>query len=144
MTERLTAKAYLVSQQKPTAQPAAGKASTKPKKPSPTNSLTKAVIELLQLLGCVAWRQNNGGVWDPTRQVFRAGSSTPGISDILGYHRPTGRFVAVEIKTNSDTLTDAQTAFLDQVRHAGGFAVEARSVEQVRQEFNHWRQTLTP
>ncbi|MDO7846466.1 VRR-NUC domain-containing protein [Hymenobacter sp. M29] len=112
------------------------------KKASPTNELTKAVVKMLTLGGCKAWRQNNGAVYDPTREVFRAGSATPGISDVLGYHRATGRFVAVEIKTGSDKLSPEQTSFLDEVRRAGGFACEGRSLDQIRAEFNAWAQAL--
>lgn len=109
-----------------------------PRKPSPTNALTKAVVQLLTLAGCKAWRQNNGAVYDPTREVFRAGSATPGISDVLGYHRATGRFVAVEIKTGTDKLSPEQTAFLAEVRRAGGFACEGRNLDQIRREFAAW------
>lgn len=113
-----------------------------PRKPSPTNALTKAVVQVLTMYGCKAWRQNNGAVYDPTREVFRAGSATPGISDVLGYHRPTGRFVAVEIKTGSDKLSPEQTSFLAEVRRAGGFACEGRDLQQIRTEFLTWRNSL--
>lgn len=124
--------------------PAKAQPSPKPKPSSPTNSLTKAVIELLQLRGFRAWRQNNGGIWDPTRQVFRANSSTPGISDVLGYHRATGRFAAVEIKTGSDKLSDAQAAFLAEVIAAGGFACVGRSLDQVERELATYLASLQP
>lgn len=120
---------------------AAAKAAPKPRaarKPSPTNALTKAVVQMLTLEGCKAWRQNNCAVYDPTRDVFRAGSATPGISDVLGYHRPTGRFVAVEIKTGADKLSPEQTSFLAEVRRAGGFACEGRDLAQIRKEFLAW------
>jgi hypothetical protein len=126
-----------------TTAPATGKPSTT-KAPSPANSLTKAVIELLQLRGFTAWRQNNGGVWDPTRQVFRANSSTPGISDVLGYHRINGRFAAVEIKIGSDKLSAAQAAFLADVIAAGGFGCEGRSLDQVDRELTLYLSTLQP
>jgi hypothetical protein len=129
-----------------TSAPASGKApakpSTKPKGPSPANALTAAVIELLQLRGFRAWRQNNGGVWDPTRQVFRANSSTPGISDVLAYHLKTGRFAAVEIKVGSDKLSDAQTAFLSDVIAAGGFGCECRSIAQLDRELTLYLSSL--
>lgn len=126
---------------------AAAKAAPKPRatrKPSPTNALTKAVMQLLALAGCNVWRQNNGAVYDPTRAVFRAGSATPGISDVLGYHRATGRFVAVEIKTGSDKLSPEQSSFLAEVRRAGGFACEGRELDQIRKEFCIWCASLSP
>lgn len=103
-------------------------------KASPANALTKAVVALLALHGYHAWRQNNAAVYDPTRQVFRAGSATPGISDVLGYCRRTGRFAAVEVKVGKDKLSPEQTEFLAGVRKAGGFACEGRSLDQVQAE----------
>jgi hypothetical protein len=128
---------------------ATAKAAPKPvprgqKKPSPTNELTKAVLALLALEGCFVWRQNNGAVFDPTREVFRSSSSTPGISDVLGFELRTCRLIAVEIKTGSDKLSPEQTAFLARIRKAGGFACEGRRLDQIRAEFLAWRQTLGP
>jgi hypothetical protein len=130
-----------------TSTPAAGQSAatakkTREKRPSPTNALTKSIIMLLTLEGCAAWRQNNGAVYDASFGGYRAGSVTPGISDVLGYHKATGRFVAVEVKTGSDTLSEEQIAFLDNVRAAGGFACEGRSIDQVRREFIEWRTSL--
>ncbi|MBH8569372.1 VRR-NUC domain-containing protein [Microvirga sp. STS02] len=135
--------AYCAQSDAATAKAAAKAQRSTAKKPSPTNALTKAVVQLLTLAGCKAWRQNNGAVYDPTREVFRAGSATPGISDVLGYHRATGRFVAVEIKTGSDKLSPEQTSFLAEVRRAGGFACEGRDLDQIRKEFLTWCQHLT-
>lgn len=115
---------------------------TRSKKASPTNSLTQAIIQLLVLHGFRAWRQNNAAVYDPTRKVFRANSATPGISDVLGYHRSSGIFCAVEVKTGSDKLSPEQTEFLAGIRLAGGFACEGRSLTQVETELKAYLATL--
>lgn len=112
------------------------------KKASPTNELTKAVVAMLTLEGCFAWRQNNGAVYDPTRGAFRANSSTPGISDVLGFEMTTCRLMAIEIKTGSDKLTKDQIRFLNRIRRAGGFACEGRSLDQIRSEFLTWKHSL--
>ena len=124
-----------------TTAPAKGKPSGPPK-PSPANCLTKAVIQLLTLRGFHVWRQNNGGVWDPTRQMFRANSSTPGISDVLGYHLATGRIAAVEVKAGKDKLSPDQTAFLAGIQRAGGFACCGRDVGQVEAELKEYLAAL--
>ncbi|WP_167855506.1 VRR-NUC domain-containing protein [Hymenobacter fodinae] len=143
----MTAAEFRASQQRTpasgTTTPDAGRSAHRSKKPAtPTNSLTKALLVLLTLEGCTVWRQNNAGVFDNTLQVWRAGSSNPGISDILGYHRATGRFLAIEVKVGKDKLRPEQITFLEEVRRAGGFACEGRSLEQVRQEFTQWRHSL--
>jgi hypothetical protein len=128
--------------------PAPDPATPTPAKPrktrntKPTNSLTTAIISWLQLQRCKAWRQNNAPVYDTVRGCFRKGSTVDGISDVMGYHRPTGRVLAVEVKVGKDTLTDEQREFLEDVRDAGGFACEGRSLEQVQAEFIQWKQSL--
>jgi hypothetical protein len=113
-------------------------------RPSPANELTKAIIQLLQLRGWHAWRQNNAAVYDASFGGYRKGSVTPGISDVLAFHKATGRFGAVEIKVGKDTLSPEQTAFLADVIAAGGFGCEGRSLAQVDQELTLYLSTLTP
>lgn len=146
-TPTMTAAEFRSSLQKPaagTSVPAAGPVSIPAKKRNTdqTNSLTKAIISLLTLEGCKAWRQNNAAVYDASFGGYRQGSTVDGISDVMGYHRSTGRVVAVEVKVGKDTLSKEQEDFLEEVRHAGGFACEGRSLDQVRREFHEWKATL--
>jgi hypothetical protein len=53
-----------------------------------------------------------------------------GIFDIVVTYR--GRSLSVEVKTPSGTLSLEQSDYLLNVRAAGGFAIVARSVEDVR------------
>lgn len=102
------------------------------KKSAPkANVLTKHTLRALDLIGFHVWRQNNGGVYDPTKKVFRRNSSTPGISDILGFHRKTGKIIAVEIKAGKDVLSVYQMNFLDQVFKSGGYSFVVRSFEDI-------------
>lgn len=77
------------------------------------------------------WRQNNGGVYDPTIKKFRKNSSTPGISDIIGFHKKTGRFIACEIKAGKDRLSDEQIEFLKNVNDAGGVGMVVRTIDDL-------------
>lgn len=95
------------------------------------NTLTKHALKILDLKGYQVWRQNNGGVYDPTLKVFRANSSTPGISDIIGFHRKTGRFLACEIKAGKDRLSPEQELFLESVKKAGGVAIVIRTMDDI-------------
>jgi len=97
------------------------------------NTLTKHALRILDLKGWDVWRQNNGGVYDPTRKVFRQGSSTPGISDIIGFHKKTGQFIACEVKVGKDKLSDEQRIFLQRVARAGGIGIECRKIEDLDQ-----------
>lgn len=116
------------------------KAASKAKPPTSTaNALTKAVIHYLGLKGWKCWRNNNGAVYDPTRQVFRKNpDALLGVPDVLGFCRKTGRLAAVEVKAGKDKLSVHQTQFLEDVRSAGGFACEARDVNGFIEEFEKY------
>lgn len=104
----------------------------KVKLPQPSaNALTAHALRILDLKGFHVWRQNNGGVYDPVKKVFRAGSSTPGISDILGFHRLTGVIIACEIKAGKDRLSEEQETFLANVKRAGGIAIVIRTTDDI-------------
>lgn len=95
------------------------------------NDLTKQTLKILDLKGWFVWRQNNGGVYDPVKKIFRSNSSTPGISDIIGFHKKTGQFLACEIKVGKDKLSAAQEMFLNSVRKAGGVALVVRTSDDL-------------
>ena len=65
-------------------------------------------------------------------QRIEAGElSTPGISDIIGFHKRTGQFIACEIKVGKDKLSAEQILFLERVKRAGGVAMEVRGIDQL-------------
>ena len=100
-------------------------------RPSTANTLTKQALRVLDLKGFYAWRQNSAGVYDVKKGVFRKNSATPGISDILGFHRKTGIIIACEIKAGNDRLSRDQEMFLDSVRRAGGIAIVVGTVDDL-------------
>lgn len=97
-----------------------------------TNALTKTVIDWLRWKGILAWRNNNGAVFDPKRGIHRKPppGSLKGIPDILGI-LPDGTFLGVEIKTGKDKLSPEQNDFLSQAIVRGAVAFEARSLDCV-------------
>lgn len=96
------------------------------------NQLTQYALKVFHHAGFKAWRQNNGGVWDEKLQRYRANSSTPGISDILGFHRKTGRLLACEIKAGADRLSSPQQQFLAEVNAAGGLGIVVRHSDDLK------------
>ena len=95
------------------------------------NNLTKQALRVFDLCGFECWRQNNNAVWDAKKKVFRANSVRVGQSDIIGYHRKTGVFLAAEIKVGNDKLSAAQVMFLTGVERAGGVGITVRSIEDL-------------
>lgn len=95
------------------------------------NSLTKETLRILDMCGFEAWRQNNAAVYDPVRKVHRSNSATPGIPDILGFDRKTGRFICCEIKSGKDKLSIEQKRFIDRVAASGAYGFVIRSTDDI-------------
>lgn len=73
------------------------------------------------------------GIYDSIRKTFRKRHSIhhiKGVSDILGVVR--GRFIAIEVKSKVGRLSPEQKLYLDRVNSFGGYAIMARSVEDVK------------
>lgn len=77
--------------------------------------ITESALRELRLKKCICWPQNNL----PVRGRKFIGRR--GVSDIIGI-TPAGLFLAVEVKTVNDFLSDDQITFLNDVAKAGGVA----------------------
>lgn len=82
----------------------------------------------------VTWRNSNAGVesWDEQSggtKFHRAGLGK-GSSDIIGALHPTGRIVALEVKTKRGVASPEQLDFIALVQKFGGFACIVRSVDE--------------
>jgi len=100
--------------------------------------LLRRILLRLTELGFRVFRNNVGVLQDREGRYVRYGVCNPGGSDIIGWRTITAtagqrvaQFVAVEVKTASGRVSSAQQQFLDQVRAAGGYAVVARSEDEL-------------
>lgn len=93
-----------------------------------TNAKQSAILDLLKSMGFYAWRQNSGKINIGKRWI---NLGNEGLSDIVGFHRLTGRMVAIECKQAKERISDAQREFLDTVERAGGIALIAYHVEDI-------------
>lgn len=91
------------------------------------NELTAYAVKVFRQQGFFCWRENTTGVWDAKANAYRRtpGSMT-GKSDVIGFHRVTGQFLACEIKVGADRLRQEQEEFLLAVKMAGGLALVVR------------------
>lgn len=96
------------------------------------NGLTQYALKVMSLAGWTCWRQNNGGVFDPKSGRFRAGSAKKGVSDIIGYHKQTGRALFIEIKAGKDRLSEGQRLFLSDADAAGCLAFVVRHADDLK------------
>ena len=97
--------------------------------PNPESHLLNEIrLALGRERDLVLWR-NSGGVADRNGRKVRFGLVV-GASDLIGLLSPSGRWVALEVKTETGRPTAEQLQFLDVVRSRGGFACIVRSVTE--------------
>lgn len=103
------------------------------------SDIQNLILLALSQAGCTVWRNNTGVGWQG--KVSRVGQSVViteprplhaglcvGSSDIIGI-APDGRFLAIEVKTQTGRATDDQIRFIEAVRRKGGISGVCRSVE---------------
>lgn len=113
------------------------------------NQLTKLILANLNSSGYVAWRNNVMGVFDSKQaatklsgktlsfagikailsKCYRKSHERKGVSDVIGFHKATGRMIAIEVKFGKDQLSTEQKYFLQQVNKAGGIGIVAKTYE---------------
>lgn len=79
--------------------------------------LTEMAGGLLKTRNVFTWRNNQLKV---KGRPFRG---LKGVSDRIGFHKINGMFVACEIKTINDRMSEEQKTFLQDVADAGGWAL---------------------
>lgn len=98
---------------------------------TPEKSIEYEILSFLRTIGVFCWKNERVGTWDPTRKTFRTNKNPykiKGISDITGII--SGRFLAIEVKSETGKLTPEQRVFLASVNNEGGIAFVARSLKQ--------------
>lgn len=83
------------------------------------------------MTGWEVWRNNNIPTFDAKRNCYRSNTTKKGIPDIIGFHKTTGRFIAVEVKNGKDKLSPEQERFLESLKTANGVARIVRNMEDV-------------
>lgn len=97
----------------------------------PENVLQSEIrLALGMLPDLVLWRNATGvgEQWDGSKASTLRYGLCIGSSDLIGILSPTGRFVALEVKTATGRVSDDQERFLALVRRMGGYGAVVRSV----------------
>lgn len=112
---------------------------------NPETSLQNKIRLALSKMGILNFRNNTGTLLDRNGRPVRFGLCK-GSADIIGLRTVTitedmvgqkfGQFVAIEVKTKTGKVTEAQENFLDQVNRAGGFGMIVRSAGEVGEMFD--------
>ena len=107
---------------------------------NPETKIQNLILMSLSKAGCLVFRNETAGAWvgkvlhKDAGQVTLTNASMVkfglmvGSADIIGIS-PTGKFLAVEIKTSKGRATKEQLRFIEAVNNAGGIAGIARSVD---------------
>lgn len=102
---------------------------------TPTNAVTRAIIDYFHVLGGMAWRNNTGAMRKPytdkggaTREHFIP-FGEKGSGDVLALLR--GVFYSIEVKTGKDKLRPTQDQWIARVIANGGVAFVAHDLDDV-------------
>lgn len=92
------------------------------------------IIHFLRTIGIYCWKNQSTGIYDAKAQAFRRRNPLQinGVSDVLGIIQ--GRFLAIEVKSESGRPTEDQKLFIKKVNEEGGIAFISRSVEQTAEQ----------
>lgn len=97
-------------------------------KDTTANDLTKTIIwDMYHVRGGVAYRINNGAVYDARKKVYRAGVQRKGVPDIIGIID--GRFYGIEVKIGKDRQSADQKEIEREIQEAGGVYFIAKSYD---------------
>lgn len=110
---------------------------SKPIKRVSESVILKQVMLEACKLGLVVFRNHVGGFYDKDGRFHRVGLCV-GSSDLIGWERSTGRFVAIEVKAMDGKASKAQENFLNQVKAAGGIAIvcdNPKNLQKLLDEF---------
>lgn len=97
-------------------------------KDTTANDLTKTIVfDMKWVRGGVAYRINNGAVYDKKRGTYRAGVQRKGVPDIIGIIN--GRFIGIEVKIGRDRQSADQKEVEREINEAGGVYFIAKSYD---------------
>jgi len=104
-------------------------------KDTTANDLTKTIIwDMYHVREGVAYRINNGAVYDQKKKVFRKGVQRRGIPDIIGIIN--GRFFGIEVKIGKDRQSEFQKEIEEEINKVNGVYFIAKSYDDYLEKIN--------
>ena len=98
---------------------------------SEEQKIQNGIKEYLQWTGHFVWITSNVGI--PKPDGSRIPTAMPGLADIIGVEKDTGRFIAIEVKNRRGYANANQKEFLAKIKEKGGKAGVARSLEDAKE-----------
>jgi hypothetical protein len=115
---------------------------------SPESEVHRGVVQHLRLRGLpsvVWWHTPNGAYFGGKKSrkgtaiqgaVLKGMGMLPGVSDIVALHN--GHFYALELKAPGNVPTEAQLAFIEKVKAAGGDAGWVEGLDRALVVLERW------
>ncbi len=97
-------------------------------------AIENEIMNFLRAIGIFCWKNDSVGIFDPVKKVYRSNQNQnriKGVSDILGIID--GKFVAIEVKSETGKLRPEQKVFIQEIVSNGGVAFVARSLKEAAQ-----------
>lgn len=113
-----------------------------PYKDTDANSLTKCIVDWINLNGGQAERVNTMGVYDAKRGKYRPGTGKRGSSDVHStipvqiVDKTVGLSCKFEVKAGKDRLSTHQSDYIAEVKSAGGFAFVVHNFDEFMECYN--------
>ena len=95
--------------------------------------IKRSIMDFLKFIGVSAWPIATTGIPIGTTGKFRTSVNRKGTLDIFFFFKSRGG--VIEVKTPKGALRPEQKLALEEVASAGGIAILARSVEDVKHAF---------
>lgn len=98
------------------------------------------ILDFLNRKGIFSFRINTTGTYDSKKGVYRSLGKfqLKGTSDILGI-LPDGKFLAIEVKSETGRATVEQKAFIEKIKKSGGIAFIAKNLQDVERELKDYK-----
>lgn len=104
---------------------------------TPEGLVRNLVCGYLRAKNLLFFIHDSVGIYDPRKKIYRKNKSPyriNGVSDIIGM-LPDGRMFAIELKAGTNKPTQDQLNFIENVNNCGGVAFWAKSIDDVKREF---------
>jgi hypothetical protein len=97
-------------------------------------NLEYAVKGMLQVIQYCQASPGSQGIAEMIRQklrrcFMRVPESVKGVADVIGWDKTSGKWIAVEVKTEQDRLRPEQDQWLRSLKEAGGSVYVVRDIE---------------
>ena len=105
------------------------------------SNIQSEILLALSQADCLVFRVDTAGAWVgrvlhqekglvtlANARMIQAGLCTGG-ADVIGVHKPSGRFLAIEVKTATGRVSKEQENFIRAINKSNGIAGIARSVQ---------------